>query len=92
LIEGGVSIRNYEQSISIDANDPRAANQAFDILMLMPMQHNLRLGSLDVLIKRGKSQMHIVFAIVHQSRRIVGNEYVDRRKAGEQSLHLKIFE
>ena len=81
-----------QHSMSVRADDPRTADQALDIHMLMPMKHKFWLRSLNVLIERGKSQMHVVFAIVHQTRRIMGHEDVNGRKAREQSLHLSIFE
>ena len=66
LIEDRVSIRNHQLSLSINADHPRATNQALQILMLMSMKHKSWLRSLDVLIKRSKAHVHVVLAIVNQ--------------------------
>ena len=77
--------------MSVCSNDACAADQALDIFVLVSVKHELRLCSLDVLVERGKSHVHVIFAIMDQTRRIVGNEDVHRRKVGQISPDFGVF-
>ncbi len=71
----------YDQhSVPIDPNDVRATDYALNILMLVSMKHEFRLGSLEVMPESGESKVRIIFPIMNQQRRIVGHEYIHRRK------------
>src|SRR5882762_11030870 len=83
---------NDQHSVSECSDDTSAPDQALDILMLMPVKHQSRLRSFDVLVERRKTHVHVVLAIVNQARRIMSDENVDPRKAREQLLHLSVFE
>ena len=50
--------------MSVGADNPSYTDTGFNIFMLMAVKHELRLGSLHVMIECRKPNMHFIVAVV----------------------------
>jgi len=74
------------------ADDIGPVDEGYFIVMLVTVQKQSGRGALDVMVKRDKTQMHLVIAIMDEPGRIVCQEDVHGRERCQLRLHLLLFE
>ena len=84
-------IWHNQHPVAVYSDHPGPADSAFNVLMLVSMEHELRFCSLDVLVECLESHVHVVLAIVDQARGVVRYENIDRGKAGQKGFNLKLL-
>src|SRR6185295_4051419 len=72
-------------------DDPGIAQHTLHVLMLMTVKHEPGLRTFNVLVKGGKSDVYLIFTIMHVARRIVRDENVHGRKARQKLLNLAVI-
>ncbi len=73
------------------ADDIGPSDEGDIVVMLVTMQKQPGRGALDVMVKRDKTQMHLVIAIMDEPGRIVCQEDVHGRERCQLRLHLFLF-
>ena len=85
-------IRNYQLSVSIDADHARAPDQALDIHMLMPVNERRGLGALEVDVESVETNVNRFVPLMNAARGIVGDENVDGRKRLQKFFDFELRE
>jgi hypothetical protein len=84
--------RNDDISVSICPNDERRSDSALDIEVLVAMEQPARVCAVQVAVEGADTNMNLVVAVMHHTRRVVRHEHIDARKCDQRRFSLGLLE
>jgi hypothetical protein len=87
-----VLLGDYKKAMTVCADYACCADDGFEVLMLVPVEQQFRPRAGDVRIESNKAMMHLVFAVMHVSGRIVSKENIHWRKECHEFLSFGLLE
>jgi hypothetical protein len=85
-------LRKDQKPVAKSSDDAGLANGGLDVVVLVAVEEETRLGSRDVVAEGDEAQVDLVVAVMHEARRVVRHEKVHGGKAGHELFHLVLLE
>jgi hypothetical protein len=85
-------LRQYNEPVTVRTNNTCSVHEGLNVLMLVAVKKELRMGSRDVVTERNEAEMNFVVAIVNEAGGIVSDKNAYGGKGFQGLLHFWLFE